>query len=322
MAVGGEFDHAFFPSGVDQTFTIWPQKDFHRIVGFLQVSSIAAIAAVCKAMKKHTEMKMDKTQARPNNLQFLQENLEAEEILRNLSWLSDEAKEKCGPLESETCLLQQLSRKQEENKTVQAYVYIIDWEIKPGALFAKKGTWLKTSTRFSWELGVEDKLYVPTGLGVPILQVAKITDEVELKRHDWAANHMRVWVKPGIINKLRARRDVWFVYIPHFHEQDDVVVAVQDTWLKRTTQLSGEMDSFELVYVPKGLPIFLTKHPEPVGEPWEVKRHAHVHFHRTLHLDGRPLTTSIQDSQAEGTTRYEIFIGQEGRPLLFDDREF
>ena len=32
------------------------------------------------------------------------------------------------------------------------YVYGPDWEIKPGKLVSRKGTWVKVTARYSWEL--------------------------------------------------------------------------------------------------------------------------------------------------------------------------
>lgn len=78
----------------------------------------------------------------------------------------------------------------------------------------------------------------------------------------------------------------------------------EDSWLKRSCQMSGELQNFELIYVPKGVcpakprplipgvPIYLSKAVDLVDEvraayatcvgleDWEIARHQHVHLHR------------------------------------------
>merc|ERR1719231_1593510 len=187
-------------------------------------------------------------------------------------------------------------------QTEMRYVYGPDLEVKPGKLVSKKGTWLKKGTKFSWETPEAHKLYLPTGVVVPVLQIGQASDPVEKKRHEWSSQHLRVWLKPAIIRSLEARRGVWFVYWPHFEDDGTSIVAKTDTWLKRSTQMSGELNPFELVYVPKGLPVRLARDPEIVDEQWEKLRHPHVHQHRKVTLASPPLTVK-QD-------KYDVFIGQ------------
>jgi hypothetical protein len=188
------------------------------------------------------------------------------------------------------------------------YVHGPDWELKPGRLITRKGTWLKKTTRFSWDIPHEDKLYVPEGVGVPILQIGRVTDPVELRLHEWSEQHLRVWVKPAIITKLEARRNVWYVYWPHWKDSlqgDGIsIAAAADTWMKRTTGMSGEMQPFELIYVPKGMVVQLTREPEVVDEEWEVNRHGHVNQHRRVTLSAHP-TCLRRD-------KFDIFGGQPG----------
>ncbi len=40
---------------------------------------------------------------------------------------------------------------------------------------------------------------------MPVLQIGRITDLVELRRHEWSTLHHRVWVKPAIIQTLEVR---------------------------------------------------------------------------------------------------------------------
>jgi len=182
------------------------------------------------------------------------------------------------------------------------YVYGIDWDMKPGKLVSKKGTWLKNTASFSWELKDVEKLYLPQGVVMPVTQISKVVDDLELKRHDWARQHLRVWIKPSIVRTLEARRHVWFIYFPHWEQTSSAITALADTWLKRTTQMSGDLQPVELVYVPKGLPVRLAQPPSPVDEEWEKYRHNHVHMHRKVVLIAPPLTVK-QD-------QYDIYLGQ------------
>jgi len=182
------------------------------------------------------------------------------------------------------------------------YCYGPDWDVKPGKLVSRKGTWLKVSTSFSWELSDAQKLYLPSGIVVPVLQIGRVADPVELRRHDWANQHVRVWLKPSIVRTLEARRGTWFVYYPHFEERGLALVAQVDTWMKRTVQLSGELEPFEMMYIPKGLTIQLAAAVAPVEEEWEKHRHQHAHLHRKIVLASPPATIK-QD-------KYDIFIGQ------------
>lgn len=137
---------------------------------------------------------------------------------------------------------------------------------------------------------------------MPVLQLGKVLDATEIKRHEWAGQHLRVWIKPPIIQTLEARRGVWFIYWPHWEDKGSVIVPQADTWMKRTTQMSSELQPFELIYVPKGLPVQLTQEACAVSEEWEKYRHQHVHLHRKIVLASPPLLVK-QD-------QYEIFVGQ------------
>lgn len=195
---------------------------------------------------------------------------------------------------------------QSELHTEMRYVYGPDWEVKPGKLVSKKGTWLKTCTMFSWEIQEgpnANKLYLPHGIVMPILQMGRVTDPKEKKRHEWSMQHLCVWLKPSITQTLEARRFCWFAYWPHWEDKGHVIVPATDTWLKRTTQMSGELQPFELIYVPKGLQVRLERRAEVVEEEWEKFRHAHVHLHRKVTLV-MPVVTVKQD-------QFDIFVGHD-----------
>ncbi|CAE7307532.1 ebh [Symbiodinium microadriaticum] len=63
-----------------------------------------------------------------------------------------------------------------------------------------------------------EKLYLPAGVAVPVLQIGKVIDQEELKLHDWVCQHLRVWLKPEILQTIEARYGTWFVYWPHFEK--------------------------------------------------------------------------------------------------------
>jgi len=190
--------------------------------------------------------------------------------------------------------------------TEMRYIYAPDWDLKPGKLISKKGTWLKPNAKFSWELTDKQKLYLPQGVIMPVLQISKVTDAAELKRHEWVAQHLRVWLKPPIVSSLEARRNCWFVYLPHWEERGIVITAAADTWLKRATSMSGDLQPFELIYVPKGAAINLSRPPAEVDEDWEKFRHQHVHLHRKVLLASPPLTIRKE--------KHEVFIRQADDP--------
>jgi len=193
------------------------------------------------------------------------------------------------------------------------YVHGPDWELKPGRLITRKGTWLKKTTRFSWDIAPQDKLYVPEAVGLPILQIGRVTDQTELKLHEWSEQHLRVWLNPSIIKKLEARRDVWFVYWPHWQasvpfegpSEGVAIAATVDTWLKRNTGMSAEMQPFELIYVPKGMVVNLSCEVEEVDEEWELNRHTHTHQHRKVKLAGQPSCLRRD--------KFDVLLGQQGR---------
>eukprot|EP00435_Cladocopium_sp_Y103_P070091 s475_g34.t1 len=90
-------------------------------------------------------------------------------------------------------------------------------------------------------------------------------------------------------------------------DSDLAIVPTVDTWLKRSCQMSGELQPFELIYVPRGVPIYLSKRAHLVDEDWERVRHQHVHLHRKVTLASAPVTV-----KQEG---YDILMGQRAAAL-------
>lgn len=283
-----------------------------RLLLFLGARDSARVAAITPAhhkrlsasvaqLRKAEEVGVDSA-AREKELDALM----MQESMLVLERLLGEASKTTGsaPPESISAAHHQVSALEAAMHTEMRYVHGPDWEVKPGKLISKKGTWLKRTTRFSWEIAPGDKLYLPEGVALPVLQIGRVTDTSELKLHEWSAQHLRVWLKPPIVRTMETRKDVWFVYWPHFEgeETGTVIVATADTWLKRSTQMSGELQPFELVYVPKGMLIHLSKVPAPVDEEWEKNRHAHVHQHKKVTLAAQPLTMRRD--------KYDIFVGQ------------
>jgi hypothetical protein len=293
----------------DRCFSLWPADDSLRLLCLLQASSVAPVLVACQALRhqygelvtlqRKAEIEPDtfqpalETQAAIENLEHVLAAAESRSTLSPAGSTFEKAVEELADLETTLC-------------TEMRYVYGPDWDLKPGNLTSKKGTWLKTCTSFSWDIPDMEKFYMPHGVVMPVLQIGKVTDPVELRRHDWSDQHHRVWLKPAIIDMLEARRGVWFIYAPHWQVVEDNIVATADTWLKRTCQMSGQLQPFELIYVPKDLSVRLTGEPEPVEEPWEKFRHAHVHQHRKVMLAASPLTVKKE--------KYDIFVGQSDQP--------
>eukprot|EP00444_Apocalathium_aciculiferum_P050218 CAMPEP_0183509086 /NCGR_PEP_ID=MMETSP0371-20130417/9346_1 /TAXON_ID=268820 /ORGANISM="Peridinium aciculiferum, Strain PAER-2" /LENGTH=312 /DNA_ID=CAMNT_0025705613 /DNA_START=46 /DNA_END=984 /DNA_ORIENTATION=+ len=291
---------------------IWPQEDMLRLVGLLQVSGLGAVVASCTAMSRQLQAPAQASGRREDSAQYLQ-MVQAQQVLLSLESALSEAAGVTTPSASSSAeAWRSLQTFECSAMTAHGYCYGPDWEVKPGKLVAKKGTWFKTSTQFSWELSDQQRLYLPTGIVVPILQIGRVTAPTELKRHDWVSQHIRVWVKPQIVKMLEARCGTWFVYYPHFEDQGNVLIAIVDSWMKRTTQMSGELEPFEMIYVPKGLPIHLLGEAVPVEEEWEKFRHQHVHLHRKIVLASPPLTMK-QD-------KYDIFVGQGNDRLVLAGR--
>lgn len=299
--------------------TVWLEENAHGLLGFLQVRDLARLTAVSKSIKKQLEPAV--RAARQHQTDSSSGALEAfglEQALSELNSVLAEAEAVTRlPAKSLQTAHWQLACQELESmegllKTEMRYVYGPDWDVKPGKLVSRKGTWLKTCTRFSWELSETDsenqKLYLPQGVAMPVLQIGKVTDVKEIHRHEWAGQHLRVWMKPPILRTLEARRGLWYVYAPHFEDKGLAIVAAVDTWLKRTTQMSGELQNFELIYVPKGVPIQLSQRWGPVEEEWEKNRHQHVHLHRQVMLIAPPLTVK-QD-------QYDILVGQGENRLI------
>jgi len=279
----------------------WPlEEDLLRLVGLLQAQCVTALLAACRGTWRQLQAPAAALRGPAEALSALEAEAAAQRLDLALAQAAEAAAGRPPP--SWQTAWETLGSLESSLHTEMRYVYGLDWEMKPGKLVSKKGTWLKTNTCFSWELSETQKLYLPQGVVMPVLQIGKVTDPSELKRHDWVIQHLRVWMKPTIIRTLEARRGVWFIYQPHWEERGLVVVATSDTWLKRTTQMSGELQPFELIYVPKGLPLRLVEPPSTVEEEWEKYRHQHVATHRRVVLALPPLTVK-QD-------QYEIFVGQ------------
>jgi len=288
------------------------------LLGCLQARSLAPLQAACSPLRrclKDPITALRKVEADPSCGAL--EALATEQVLLDIDSVLAQAddvlgQDKSAPVGLETAL-QELELLETAFRTEMRYVYGPDWEVKPGKLVSRKGTWLKTTARFSWELeeaGEQpQKMYLPQGVVVPVLQIGKVVDREELKQHEWVGQHLRVWMKPQIVKVIQARVGTWFVYMPHFKETGSIIVAAVDTWLKRSCQMSGELQPFELIYVPRGISISLSERPAAVEEEWEKSRHEHIHLHRKVRLASPPLTMK-QD-------QYDILVGQgDGRPPI------
>jgi len=285
-----------------------------RLLGLLQVSSVGCLLAASTALSRQLQAPAATMRECAGDPAKYMQALQAQQALAALSGVLGRAADVTGgrpgaPVSASwQSAWQSLQNLEMATHTECRYCYGPDWDIKPGKLVSRKGTWLKVNTRFSWELTDTQKLYLPQGVAMPVLQIGRVTDPVELKRHEWVAQHLRVWMKPAIVRTLEARQGAWFVYYPHFEDKGLLLIALADTWMKRTTQMSGELEPFEMIYVPKGLPIHIACEPAVVDEEWEKLRHQHVHLHRKIMLSSAPLTLK-QD-------KYDIFVGQGDRRLI------
>jgi len=233
--------------------------------------------------------------------------LEMQEVLTELENLISDASTIAGDtlgtqMPTAQACVEHLAAMETAFHTEMRYVHGPDWEMKPGKLITKKGTWLKLTTKFSWEIPANEKIYLPEGVALPVMQIGRVKDPKELKLHEWSNQHLRVWLKPTLVRSLEARRNMWYVYFPHFEGEGTALVAIADTWLKRSCQMSGELQPFELIYVPKGMIVYVTCQPEPVTEEWEKARHGHIYQHRKLTLTAPPLTMRRD--------KFDIFVGQ------------
>jgi len=291
---------------------VWPEDDSLRLVCLLAARGVAPLVAASRAMQNlYFDFADLQRKAELDPAKSLQA-LDAHDVSMNLEHVLAEATERlsapcagslgAAPSTVQTSLTQ-LSNLEGLLHTEMQYIYAHDWELKPGRLISRKGTWMKSSTRFSWEIHEDDKHYIPHGVALPALQIGRVTDQVELQRHDWSGQHLRVWLNPVILQSLRDRHNTWFIYSPHWEVQGNVITATADTWLKRSCQMSGEMQPFELIYVPQGIPVQLKGEPEFVDEPWEQSRHQHVTQHRKIILPSLPMTVR-QD-------KIDMFYGQE-----------
>jgi hypothetical protein len=295
---------------VDQ-FTVWPADDSLRLLYLLTACSAAPLLAACHSLQRQfSDLVAIEKKATDESVEY-RHSLEMRDAMQNLEHVLAESSHRAdtatggeitaAPPTLEGMLVE-LTHLEKSLHTEMRFIYGPDWDLAPGKLTSKKGTWVKPSTCFSWEIREDDKLYVPHGVVMPVLQIGRIFDPVELQRHDWGPQHLHVWVKEPIIKSLAARRGVWFIYGPHWEDNGLHITTLADTWLKRSCQMSGELQPFELIYVPKGLVVELKCPIELVEEQWEKFRHAHVHQHRRVTLARPPLTVK-QD-------KYDIFVGQ------------
>lgn len=289
-------------AGEGDKVLLWPQGDLLRLLQLLEAHDIVPASAMCKTARERFRVPVDHFRDAAANSG---DELDIKMAVEALDHLVDEAVQVTGASKQDRLwrpAWDTLRTLESSLYLEMRYVYGIDWDMKPGKLVSKKGTWLKTSACFSWELKDGEKLYLPQGIVMPVMQIGKVVDEKELRRHDWVKQHLRVWMKPSIIRILEARRNVWFVYFPHWEVSGLTITALADTWLKRTTQMSGDLQPFELAYVPKGLPMHLAEPPCLVDEEWEKFRHQHVHVHRKVTLIAPPLTVKHD--------QYDIYVGQ------------
>mmetsp|Transcript_47495 Transcript_47495/g.106636 ORF Transcript_47495/g.106636 Transcript_47495/m.106636 type:complete len:312 (-) Transcript_47495:95-1030(-) len=298
------------------TCNIWLPEDplpLLRVLKARDLGRLLSASSGCRRQFQEPVAALRRAEADPDSGAL--EALDLQQALQSLELALSEAGQAAGKAPGDDewgAAWQELASLEATLRTDMRYVYAPDWEIKPGKLVSRKGTWLKTTAQFSWELkegGEEaEKLYLPAGVAVPVLQIGRVVDKEELKLHDWVIQHLRVWMKPEIVKTIKARHGGWFIYWPHFEDRGLTITPAVDTWLKRSCQMSGELQPFELIYAPRGVPINLAQRPASVDEDWEKARHQHVSSHRRVVLASPPVTMK-QD-------QYDILVGQRDGPTL------
>lgn len=286
---------------------VWLDKDLLRLCKFLGPRDTGRVAGACTKLRNCLFPQLPGLAEQPP--------LEARQALVGLEALLGEAQstlrhDRIGDA-TETLswglALSALADLEGELHTEIRYIHVPDWETKPGRLVSKKGTWLKTSVAMSWDLPEgtpetkAEKLYVPQGVVMPVLQKGLVKDPEEQRKNEFHTQHRCVWLKPKIVQTLEARRFTWFVFWPHWEDHGSSIVPRQDTWLKRSCQMSGELRPFELIYVPTGLAVRIVGPARAVDEEWERHRHQNVHRHRKVVLE-MPVVTVKQE-------QYDIFVG-------------
>lgn len=294
---------------LDDMELIWPVEDLLCLVDMLQARGASAVAATSRSHWRNLRPLLGAVRRAGDSASLSAEpSLQLQQALLSIEHLlSKEANRANQGLSAASMTWKAASDTLQTLEgtlhTEMRYIYWPDWELKPGKLVSKKGTWLKHTTQFSWQLPESEKYYLPLGIVMPVLQIGRVVDQEELGRHDWSIQHLRIWLKPSIMRSLEARRGSWFIYWPHWEDHGNIIIAGADTWLKRTTQMSGDLQPFELIYVPQGLQVRLAKQAENVEEEWEKYRHQHVHLHRKIALAAPPVTVTKD--------KYDIFVGQD-----------
>mmetsp|Transcript_78806 Transcript_78806/g.219070 ORF Transcript_78806/g.219070 Transcript_78806/m.219070 type:complete len:382 (+) Transcript_78806:54-1199(+) len=100
----------------------------------------------------------------------------------------------------------------------------------------------------------------------------------------------------------------WYIYLPHWYadahaslEGESVLVAAEDTWLKRTTSFSWLLGTADKRRAVRGTSLRCAA-VQPVTDPEEAHRHAHVREHRCLAL-AECEVSALAEKEAESARR-------------------
>merc|ERR1711970_1350354 len=80
------------------------------------------------------------------------------------------------------------------------YIYLPHWEPAQGecrGFTAVQDTWLKRSTKFSWDISEVEKIYVTSGTFLPILDSSPPSG-IEAARHQWANQHLSLVLREEV----------------------------------------------------------------------------------------------------------------------------
>eukprot|EP00939_MAST-03C_sp_MAST-3C-sp1_P002916 g2916.t1 len=77
----------------------------------------------------------------------------------------------------------------------------------------------------------------------------------------------------------------WYIYAPHWEAKTKgLIVAIETTFVKRSTAYSWELPEWEKREVPPGFEMRISGPPRDVIDPREKNRHKWTHLHRQVHL--------------------------------------
>mmetsp|Transcript_16776 Transcript_16776/g.37105 ORF Transcript_16776/g.37105 Transcript_16776/m.37105 type:complete len:267 (+) Transcript_16776:30-830(+) len=184
------------------------------------------------------------------------------------------------------------------------YLYAPHFDMRNvGDSLATQGTWVKKTCAFSWEVPEQHKIHIPEGLRVPSEGLPYAVDDPdEVNRHDWVCQHRKIWLTPRVVQFLKQRATQWYIYWPHWRviagpgNEVAGLVALANTWVKRTAQFSEKLGKDEKSFVGEGQVVYISGGVKMVEAPLERRRHQYIDEHRCIVLSSRMQLVQGKDS--------------------------